>query len=172
METVHFIKTEEISEKVEALFTSEKHKLSSLFPDADIEHIGATSVPGSVTKGDLDINVRVDPNDFQWAREILAGLYQINQPDNWTSGFASFKDKCRDLGVQLTALGSVDDFFVAQREYLKNHPEKVTDLNGLKLKFEGKSMDEYREEKGIFFEKLKAVQCTAVRLTANQPPMK
>ena len=87
--------------------------------------------------------------------EILAGLYQINQPDNWTSGFASFKDDSRDLGVQLTARGSVDDFFVAQREYLKNHPEKVTDLNGRKLKFEGKSMDAYREEKGIFFEKLR-----------------
>jgi GrpB-like predicted nucleotidyltransferase (UPF0157 family) len=172
METVHFIKTEEISERVEAIFASEKHKLSSLFPDADIEHIGATSVPGSITKGDLDINVRVAPKDFQRARESLAGLYQINQPDNWTSGFASFKDHSRDLGVQLTALGSVDDFFVAQREYLKNHPEKVTDLDGLKLKFEGKSMDEYREEKGIFFEKLKPLQGTAVRLTANQPPAK
>jgi GrpB-like predicted nucleotidyltransferase (UPF0157 family) len=172
METVHFIKTEEITERVEALFTSEKHKLSSIFPDANIEHIGATSVPGSITKGDLDINVRVEPKDFQRAMEILAGLYQINQPDNWTSGFASFKDECRDLGVQLTALGSVDDFFVAQREYLKNHPEKVTDLNGLKSRFEGKSMDEYREEKGKFFEKLKPRQGTAVRLTANQPPMK
>jgi len=154
METMHFINTRDISDRVEALFTSEKLKLSSLLPDAGIEHIGATSVPGSITKGDLDINVRVEPNDFQRAMEILAGLYQINQPDNWTSCFASFKDDSRDLGVQLTALRSVDDFFVAQREYLKNHPEKVTDLNGLKLKFEGKSMDEYRKEKGIFFEKL------------------
>ena len=154
MEIVHFIKTEDSGAKIEVLFASEKQKLSKLLPTADIQHIGGTSVPGSISKGDLDINVRVTPKDFQRATEILTKLYQINQPHNWTAGFASFKDDTRDLGIQVTAIGSPDDYFVAQRDYLRAHPDKVTELNTLKEKFEGKSMDEYRKAKGIFFEKL------------------
>lgn len=154
MQTVHFVKTEKISEKIQSLFESEKAKLLELFPNADIEHIGGTAILGTISKGDLDINIRVEPKDFQEAVEILKGLYEINQPDNWTSGFASFKDDSRNLGIQLTVIGSDDDCFVAQREYLKSHPDKVEELNSLKEMFEGKNMDEYRKEKGKFFERL------------------
>jgi GrpB-like predicted nucleotidyltransferase (UPF0157 family) len=126
METVHFIKTGEISERVETLFTSDKHKLSSLFPDADIEHIGATSVPGSITKGDLDINVRVEPNDFQRAKEILAGLCQINQPDNWTSGFArgaqAFSRHRRQADGEPTADEIAGDCEATSRNSILQHP--------------------------------------------------
>jgi len=154
MEIVHFVKTEDISEKIDALFKVEKQKLAALFPDANIEHVGGTSVPGSLSKGDLDINIRIAPEDFERAVETLKTLYEINQPDNWSKGFASFKDDSRDFGIQLTATGSTDDCFVAQREYLKSHPEKISELNLLKQKFEGKSMDDYRKEKEAFFEKL------------------
>ncbi len=154
METVHFVKTEDIADRVEAFFISEKQKLLGLLPKVDIQHVGGTSVPGLISKGDLDINVRVGQKDFQRAVEILKELYQLNQPDNWTTEFASFKDDARDLGIQLTVIGSSDDYFVAQRSYLKNHPEKVIELNSLKEKFEGKDMDEYRKEKGRFFESL------------------
>ncbi len=141
--------------------TTNKHSISTCrvlrrlsFPDAQIEHIGGTSVPGSLTKGDLDINIRVRPEDFGRTTETLKKLYEINQPDNWTSGFASFKDDGRNLGVQLTVIGSPDDHFVPQRDYLNNHPEKVLEFNKLKEKFEGKSMEDYRKEKGEFFENL------------------
>lgn len=153
-ETVSFVKTEDVSEKIETLFASEKKKLRGLFPNADVEHVGGTSVPGSITKGDLDINVRVKPEEFEKVVEILKGLYEINQPDNWDAGFASFKDDAQDLGIQVTVIGSPDDCFTAQRDYLRDHPEKVAELNALKKRFEGKSMDEYRKEKGVFFEKL------------------
>lgn len=154
METVHFVKTEEVSEKVSALFDAEKTKLSELFPHADIQHIGGTSVPGTISKGDLDINVRVATDDFNSTTEKLKTIYEINQPNNWTVGFSSFKDDSRDLGVQVTVIGSPDDCFVAQRDYLRAHPEKIAELNQLKERFEGKSMDEYRKEKGAFFEGL------------------
>ncbi len=153
-ETVSFVTTEDVSEKIEALFISEKKKLRELFPDADIEHVGGTSVPGSITKGDLDINIRVKPEEFETVVEILKGLYEINQPDNWNAGFASLKDDARDLGIQVTVIGSPDDCFTVQRDYLRAHPEKVAELNALKKRFEGKSMDDYRKEKGVFFEKL------------------
>lgn len=154
METVYFVKTEDIAEKISTLFETEKAKLSEFFPDADIQHIGGTSVSGTISKGDLDINVRVKQVEFEATIEKLKTIYEINQLDNWTAGFASFKDDTRDLGVQLTVIESPDDYFVAQRNYLRERPEKVTELNQLKERFNGKSMDEYRKEKGAFFEGL------------------
>lgn len=102
----------------------------------------------------MDINIRVKPEDFDEIVRALKSLYEINQPENWSEEFASFKDDSRQLGIQVTVVGSPEDHFVAQREYLKNHPEVVSELNALKEKFEGKNMDEYRKEKGKFFERL------------------
>lgn len=154
MEIVNLVKTDDIWEKVQSLFESEKKKLSALFPNIVIEHVGSTVIPGTLTKGDVDINIRIKSEEFDRAVETLKNLYEINQPENWSTEFASFKDDSRNLGVQVTILGSSEDYFVAQREYLKEHPEAVAELNGLKEKFEGKSMDEYREAKGEFFERL------------------
>ncbi len=146
--------TDDIWEKTRSLFESEKSKLSDRFPNASIEHIGSTAIPGTLTKGDVDINVRLKLEEFDEVVEILKTLYKINQPENWTKEFASFKDDSRDLGIQVTVLGSAEDYFVAQREYLKSHPEAVTELNALKERFEGKNMDEYRGAKEEFYEKL------------------
>ena len=154
VQTVNFIKSEDVLEKIEALFSTEKEMLSAVLPYADIEHIGATSVPGTITKGDLDINVRIKLEKFQDAIKVLEGIYEINQPENWNEGFASFKDDSRDLGIQLTVLGTSVDYFVAQREYFKIHPEKVIELNALKKEFEGKGMDEYRKTKNAFLRQL------------------
>ena len=134
MDTVSFVKTDEISNKIEVLFEVEKEKISHLFPAAKIEHISGTSVSGSISKGDLDINVRVKPEDFEKITEILRGLYKINQLDNWTNGFRSFKDDSHNLGIQLTVISSADDHFVVQRDYLRSHPKEVLKLNALKEK--------------------------------------
>ena len=154
VQIVNFVKAEDVLEKIEKLFSAEKAILASALPYADIEHIGATSVPGTITKGDLDINVRVQLEKFQDAIKILKGMYEINQLENWNEGFASFKDDSRDLGVQLTVLGTPVDYFVAQREYFKTHPEKVIELNALKKEYEGKGMDEYRKGKNTFLRQL------------------
>ena len=154
MEIVKFIKTEEISEQVNTLFESERQKLSGLLPNAAIEHVGGTSILGTITKGDLDINVRVKPKDLDTTLKILKTLYEINQTENWSKEFASFKDDSRHIGVQVTVIDSPEDYFVAQREYLKSNPQAVFELNALKKKFDGKNMNEYRKEKSKFFEEI------------------
>jgi len=156
MEVAKFVKINDISDRINSLFESEEKKLSELFPTAKIEHIGSTAILGSITKGDLDINIRVQSDEFAGAVRILEPLYEINQRENWSKEFASFKDDSRDLGIQVTVLGSPDDYFVTQRDYLKGHPEAVSELNNLKEQFEGKDMDEYRKVKGEFFENLNA----------------
>jgi GrpB-like predicted nucleotidyltransferase (UPF0157 family) len=149
-EIMRFVTAESIDSEVNKLFEAEKAKLAQVLPHSTIEHIGSTAVPGSLTKGDLDINVRVRAEDFKAATQALEKLYAINQLNNWTSGFASFKDDARNLGVQLTVIGSPDDMFVAQREYFRAHPEETQRYNALKQQFEGKTMEAYRAAKDVF----------------------
>jgi GrpB-like predicted nucleotidyltransferase (UPF0157 family)/predicted kinase len=95
--------------------------LCELVPACQVEHIGATSMPDGVTKGDVDVNVRVSADDFPHAVEALRGMFRVAQPDNWTSTFASFSDPHHALpvGLQLTVIGSSDDFLVALRELMR-----------------------------------------------------
>jgi GrpB-like predicted nucleotidyltransferase (UPF0157 family) len=152
LDLVHFTKADDIRREIDALFAREKEKLSGLLPDVDIQHVGSTAVAGTLSKGDLDINIRVTSEQFPVLIEKLKTIYQIHQPENWTNGFASFKDDFRDLGIQVTVIGTLHDCFVAQRNYFRSHPEAVTDYNQLKRKFEGKNMADYRKEKAKFFE--------------------
>ena len=154
MNIVKFIKTPDIADKINNLFESEKKRLLEFIPSVDIQHIGGTSIPDSISKGDLDINVRVKKEDFNGTVKRLKNIYEVNQPENWTNGFASFKDDLRDLGVQVTTISGSEDHFIAQRDYLRNHPKVLEELNILKQKFEGKDMDEYRHEKSRFFDNL------------------
>ncbi len=45
---------------------------------ADIRHIGATTVWGCLTKGDLDVVVRVSLGDFPEADAVLSALFARN----------------------------------------------------------------------------------------------
>ncbi len=154
MSRVIFLKTDDVRGNAKTLFTSEKKKLTEIFPNAQIEHIGSTAIPCALTKGDIDINIRVGEKDFSEAVDTLKALYKINQPDNWTAAFASFNDDARHLGIQVTVTGSPDDCFVAQRDYFIDHPEVCAEYDVIKERCNGKDMEEYRFEKGKFFERL------------------
>jgi GrpB-like predicted nucleotidyltransferase (UPF0157 family) len=56
-----FFEQNEYQEKCSALFLKIKSEISTVLPSAKIEHIGSSSVPGVISKGDLDIYVGVDP---------------------------------------------------------------------------------------------------------------
>ncbi len=152
MDTVHFRPSEEFAETAHQLFGEQRSFLQAQFPYADIQHIGGTSVPGLLTKGDVDINVRVSKEQFIDVVAALKKGYEINQPENWSGSYASFKDDSKNLGVQVTVIGSDKDFFVSHRDALRHDPKLVVLLNELKSAFEGKSMDEYRAAKGAFLE--------------------
>lgn len=93
---------------------SKKHRrrIGGEFPDAAVEHVGSTAIPGAWTKGDVDLLVRVQAGRFDAAVLSLQGLYAIHQPSNWTATLASFRavGACGlPVGVQLVVAGSADD---------------------------------------------------------------
>jgi GrpB-like predicted nucleotidyltransferase (UPF0157 family) len=156
METVRFQPYEQVRERAEVAFREHHARLASLLPYADIQHVGSTAIPGARTKGDLDIQVRVPPERFAEADAQLAKHYARNEKSDRTPEFASFQDETLPvpLGIQLTTMGGSRDFFSRARDLLREEPARVAEYDALKARWEGRSMEDYREEKAAFFAKL------------------
>jgi GrpB-like predicted nucleotidyltransferase (UPF0157 family) len=126
MRELRFRPATELWPLVDRAFQQHSREVRRLVPGAEVEHMGATAVPGSLTKGDLDLLVRVAPENFPGAVESLTSRYAIHQPENWTATYASFFDERDDhlpVGVQLVVTGSdIDDAFVAIRQLLRAGP--------------------------------------------------
>jgi len=120
--------------------------------------MGATAVPGSITKGDLDLLVRVSASDFAVAVATLENRYAIHQRQNWTPAYASFMDgEAGDVpvGVQLVVADSdLDAAFVSIRSLLRGRPDLVEQSNELKRSFEGGDPEAYVAAKQAFIERL------------------
>ncbi|MGN7454115.1 GrpB family protein [Paenibacillus pasadenensis] len=153
MERMSLSRDPALFERAEAAFRREAARIRELLPDADVQHIGSTAVPGSRTKGDLDLQVRVPQERMAEAEAALERLYDDNEGSGRTESFRSFKRDDADppLGVQLTAIGSDMDFFAQLRDALAADPQLRERYDALKLRFDGESMDEYREAKAAFF---------------------
>ena len=125
-------------------------------PGAAVEHIGATSVPGALTKGDLDLLVRVPADRFGAAVTALEAEYAIHQPENWTPRFASFKEAPEGdvpVGLQVVVSGGESDrLFREWRDRLSRDPALLESYNELKSRHAGDEPDAYVDAKARFIE--------------------
>jgi GrpB-like predicted nucleotidyltransferase (UPF0157 family) len=146
----------ELAEAAFAAFDRHREQVLRLLPDAEVEHVGATSVPGALTKGDLDVLVRVHASEFARAVAVLRNAYAIHQPHNWTPTLASFHDPASSappVGVQLVVARSASDaLFGPFRDALIADPALLAEYNELKLRLDGESYERYTTTKGAFVE--------------------
>jgi len=140
------------------LFETVKGALREVLPTADIRHIGSTAIPGCLTKGDLDIAVRVPVDAFPAAEAALARMYVRNDGSIRTATFSAFEDGASDphLGIQLAAIDGPSDFFHLFVEALLSDPELVEEYNKLKRAHAGQAMAAYRTAKDEFIESVLA----------------
>jgi GrpB-like predicted nucleotidyltransferase (UPF0157 family) len=154
--SVRIRRAEDIRDLTSAAFDAHRRDVVALLPAAEVEHIGATAVPGALTKGDVDLLVRVPEREFAEAVSILQKRYVIHQLHNWTRTLASFKAPgAREppVGVQLVVAGSdADGFFGPFRDALINDPALLAEYNELKLSMDGMDYQSYTERKGEFVE--------------------
>ncbi len=141
--------------KADALFGRVREDVLRVVPNAVVEHVGSTALPDGLTKGDLDVQVRVRAEDFDEACRALASLYQHNE-GGFTDGGRSFKDDSADppLGVHLTVIGGPSDTQSSQRDLLRRRPDLRAEYDALKRRFDGGDMDAYRDAKDVFFTRL------------------
>ncbi|WP_211747777.1 GrpB family protein [Paenibacillus sp. Marseille-Q4541] len=156
METVSFARNE-YNDKAIELYWQENEKMKERLPHADIQHVGSSAIPGTLTKGDVDIQVRVQKEEFEEAVCVLNALYQLNEGSVQTSSFRSFytNDTILPLGVQLTVCHSEFDVFHKFRDVLLINEGYREQYDQLKASFDGKDMESYRKAKQHFFEQLK-----------------
>lgn len=80
-ETVSFLPEERFRARVLQPFEKLRVELEAWVPGADIQHVGSTAILGSLTKGDLDVQVRVVASKYSPAKERLAGSSRSTSAD-------------------------------------------------------------------------------------------
>lgn len=155
-ERVEFVDEAAIRSTVSAVFDSLNTTLTALLPTARIEHVGSTSIPGAVTKGDLDICVQVAQRAFPEADRVLAERFARNVGSHQSASLSSFVDDSWPVpvGVQLVAFGGNEDFFLRWRDLLRSSPEILNQYDQLKRRWHGRSHQEYRAAKAKFIEQM------------------
>lgn len=144
----------DVAPLAEAIVTRFRRDAAPLLGDAEVHHIGATSFGGGWTKGDVDVNVRVEPDRFDELVQTLRGRYDVAQPENWTPTFASFA--ADRLGIQVTAIGSADDFLLYLRDRLVADPELRARYDEVKAEAAPAGPDAYWRAKDAFLRGLLA----------------
>jgi GrpB-like predicted nucleotidyltransferase (UPF0157 family) len=152
------VDTERARRDAERLFETVSKSLGQMLPRSDIRHIGATAVPGCLTKGDLDIVVRVSEADFAAADQVLAAIFLRNEGSIRTEMFSAFEDASGDphLGIQLVVTEGPFDVFHLFVEALERSPALLEEYNALKRRHEGADMARYRQAKDAFVERVLA----------------
>ncbi|WP_156645195.1 GrpB family protein [Lentibacillus sp. JNUCC-1] len=135
-----------------------KHRsnIKDNMPYAEVLHVGSTAVAGALTKGDVDLQVRVPQNKFEGAKEVLKQWYSVNKGSYQSHYFCAFEqpDEVLPLGIQLTAIGSDLDHFWKLTYFFKEHPDYIKAYNAIKEKHNRQSMEKYREAKSAFIENI------------------
>src|SRR5690625_563240 len=156
MKQVTFYHQKDLKWIAEKTFQTQKKIIEELIPNADVQHIGSTAISNCLTKGDLDIQIRVSEKQFIQAVEALLTRYEINEGSVKTNEFRAFKDDTVNppLGIQLTIIDSELDFFWKFRDVLLQNDQYRLEYDKLKMNFSGKSMEEYRKAKSKFINKI------------------
>lgn len=138
-----------------ALYDKLADEFRRLLPDAVIEHIGSSAVPGVISKGDLDVFVGVRPDHFAAAaRAIWSAGFHLKQGTLRTPQLNYFTsdDYPIDVGIQLVELGSRFEFFRIFRDLLRSDESLRNRYNQAKKEAAALDEDGYRDRKTKFIE--------------------
>jgi GrpB-like predicted nucleotidyltransferase (UPF0157 family) len=131
-----------------------------LLPYAEVHHIGATALPTGLTKGDVDVNIRIGPDGFARAVDVFRRHYEPAQEHNWTPTYASFKADSYPLplGIQVTVIGSPDDFLLALRDTMLTRPAVLDEYSECKRRAAALGPDAYWDAKDRFLTALRSIE--------------
>jgi len=147
-----FYQAHQYQGKCERLFNLYSQRIKSVLPGTQIEHIGASSIPQCVSKGDLDIYVAVDSTQHQMSIALIEKIgFNIKQDTLRTQNLCMLEsDNNDDVAIQLVAKNSEFEFFLTFRDKLLKDPNLVESYNQMKLSCVGMTQEKYREIKSKF----------------------
>jgi GrpB-like predicted nucleotidyltransferase (UPF0157 family) len=153
---VVLVSVEEIAPRAREVVASFERDYADVLADVEVHHIGATSLPFGHTKGDVDVNVRVDEARFPALVAALDRRLERAQPENWTPSFASFTAAgyALPLGVQVTVIGAPGDFLLALRDRMRADPSLLRRYDEAKLSAAAAGADAYWSAKDALLREL------------------
>jgi len=152
---VEFYNSSHFFERNKRAYEDVRSEVWRVLPSARIEHIGASAVEGLISKGDLDVFVGVDYQNFDESIVKLMSLgYREKEGTLRTDSLCMFVvDRYPwDAAVQLVSNDSEFEFFLEFRDKLKANEGLAQEYNKLKMECAGMEPDEYREVKSRFIE--------------------
>ncbi|CAH0536642.1 GrpB family protein [Vibrio marisflavi] len=143
-------------DKCQKLFELYSYIIRDLAPTANIEHIGSSSIPHAISKGDLDIFVGVSPEIFESTITSLVQLDFREKLDTLRTNELCMLEKVGESGIaiQIVANGSEYEDFLTFRDQLRKHITLVRQYNNLKRACRGLKHTEYRKKKSLFIERV------------------
>lgn len=145
-----FFEPYEYQEKVQKLFLRVKSDTLGNIPNARFEHIGASSIPGSVSKGDLDIFVGVNRSDFEKTLQESKAIGFCEKDGTLRTDELCMMvtDKYNyDVALQVVVNGSEFESFIKFRDFMITRPDLVEELNALKRSCSDFYPDDYSAKK-------------------------
>ncbi|MEZ8413384.1 GrpB family protein [Vibrio splendidus] len=155
-----FYPAEQYQAACNEMFVRYERDIKTLIPNARVEHVGASSIPFAVSKGDLDIFVGVELGELEDVIERLTILGFNEKLDTLRTPELCMLESTSsdDVALQVVANGSEFECFLRFRDKLRANPELVQQYNTLKMSCEGWPQEEYREKKSDFIEHVLAVK--------------
>jgi GrpB-like predicted nucleotidyltransferase (UPF0157 family) len=131
-----------------------RRRLEVLGVPGEVVLTGAASVPGALTKGDLDLHLRVQPESFAAAVDSLSAVYRPTSLSAWAATLAVFDvPSARPTGLAVTPVGSEHDVrFRRAWLLLREDPALLEEYNDLKRASFGNAS--YEERKSAFFTRI------------------
>lgn len=146
-----FYEANEYQDRINFLFELYKSKINSILPNARIEHIGSSSVPGAISKGDLDIFIGVEPKALEGAVIALGNIGFFEKENTLrTHELCMLESNEPNIALQVVANNSKYEFFIEFRDALINCPELLGSYNQLKKNCLNCTEAEYRNIKSNF----------------------
>lgn len=151
------------SARFTVLFEQERAKLKKILPNASIEHVGSTAIPGLGGKGIIDITIETPKEKLeQFIRKLKKAGYEErpqHRPDKnrvFLQKIIKSKGKERRIHIHLVFNKRYLDTFIAFRDYLRDHKEERDEYAELKKKAVklGLEGEDYRKYKNKFLESL------------------
>lgn len=155
-----FYRAEQYQDACHEMFARYERDIKKLIPNARVEHVGASSIPSAVSKGDLDIFVGIESSELEYAAEQFTTLGFKEKLDTLRTPELCMLESTSgdDVALQVVANGSEFECFLRFRDKLRANPALVQQYNTLKISCEGWPQDEYREKKANFIEHVLALK--------------
>ena len=153
MNTMQFFKPEVYSENLNTIFNLLSERMKRVLPNGDVEHIGSSAICGAISKGDLDILVRVSQPELEEAVQALQKIGFVIKSDTLRTEslcMLTTDEFAEDVAVQVISAGSSFENFVKFRDRLNADQKLVDQYNQLKISSTNLSPDEYRAKKSVF----------------------